>query len=153
MAAATEINPRIESEAQAFLQASGAEHAMAQADCRHFPTKRQMGICKMAPRSILTLPTENISYPISAKSSSTQLGSPPSGREAFLCSWLFFFVPSWLLAVVIAVVKSMGMVFRALREHAWHRITCNPDLAVSDEVRGTSRITEEVTETGILGNS
>ncbi len=93
---------------------------MAQTDCWHFPTKRQMGICRMVLRSILTLPTENISYPISAKSSSAQLGSPPSGREAFLCSWLFFFVPSWLLAVVIAVVKSMGMVFRALREHAWH---------------------------------
>ena len=80
VAAAAEINPRIESEAQAFFQASGAEHAMAQTDCRHFPTKRQMGICKMALLSILTLLTENISYPISAKSSSTQLGSPPSER-------------------------------------------------------------------------
>ncbi|SRR5260370_14885869 len=80
VAAAAEINPRIESEAQAFFQASGAEHAMAQTDCRYFPTKRQTGICNMALRSILTLPTENTSYPISAKSSSTQLGSPPSER-------------------------------------------------------------------------
>src|SRR5882762_9742325 len=78
VAAAAEINARGELEAQAFFQTSGAEHAMAQTDCRHFPTKRQMGICNMALRSILTLPTENISYPISAKSSSTQLGSPPS---------------------------------------------------------------------------
>ena len=27
---------------------------MAQSDCRRFPTKRQMGICNMALRSILT---------------------------------------------------------------------------------------------------
>ena len=47
-----------------FFQASGANDAMAQTDCRHFPTKGEMGICKMALRSILTLPTENISYPI-----------------------------------------------------------------------------------------
>ena len=80
VAAAAEINARVESQAQAFFQTSGAEHAMAQRDCRHFPTKRQMGICNMALRSILTLPTENISYPISAKSSSTQLGSPLSER-------------------------------------------------------------------------
>ena len=74
VAARAELNPRIEEQAPAFFfQASRAEDAMAQSDCRRFPTKRQMGLRYMALRSILTLPTENIPYPISAKSSNTQL--------------------------------------------------------------------------------
>jgi hypothetical protein len=74
------LTPGLRSRAEAFCPGPRAEHMMAQTDCRHFPTKRQMGICKMAVRSILTPSIDNISYLISAKSSSTRFGSPPSER-------------------------------------------------------------------------
>jgi hypothetical protein len=64
VAVSAEINARIESQAQTFFPSFQSGRRDGSNRLPALPTKRQMGICKMAPRSILTLPTENISYPI-----------------------------------------------------------------------------------------